>query len=136
MAASRLPVPLGRRRGERIFGHEIFVWAEKDVKTLHQFRKELAHQMIMNIYMKEEDKAEERDLRKRAIAHELTWAAAHARAWKRGKWDLASKAPHQQYICKSKECHNQTRYYCTCHTGYWMCKKCFAKHLISVAREG
>ena len=110
------------------------VWSKSNEQapTLHQFRKQLAFALINNKYIKRDEEEKRVSTRSSKKSHEFRTCPNHARKFEHGKWDLSAKAKYQQHVCKSANCHKQTRTYCSCCPGQWMCKACFHNHLEEV----
>ena len=110
-----------------------FLWKNEKGKTLLQFRKMLAKALIFNTYLvSEEEKEKAAQLlhnKRRKVNHTLETAPQHARKFDRTEWVCDNKWPFQQYRC-STHCGKQTRTYCSCDVGVWLCKDCHLKHVI------
>ena len=111
-----------------------FVWdSDENIPTLLQFRKTLALLLINNDYLKREDqKTTRKSNRKRQREHCLSIAPPHASKFSGGRWKKTAKARYQQYVCRGLGCRKQTRTYCACDVGIWLCKDCHLKHVLEV----
>ena len=113
-----------------------FVWEDKKILTLHEFRRKLALELINNEWIYSEESSARKKRAKRTSAnateliHELHSAPPHAKKFLRKKWDLSCKSKYQQYTCGMPGCIIKTRTYCACNVGHWICKSCHPKHIV------
>ena len=110
------------------------VWSRSNetTPTLHQFRKQLAFALINNKYIVRDEEEQRVPTRIGKQSHIHRTCPSYARKFEHGKWDLTSKSKYQQHICRQPDCNRQTRTYCSCCPGHWICKQCFPKHLEEV----
>lgn len=109
-----------------------FVWKDKDEVTFLQFRRRLAKALVMNQYLEKEEQEAQRSKR-RKTRHEYCTAPTHAKKFSGGKWIRTNKHPYQQYWCRWPGCKKQTRNYCACYVGEWLCKAHYSTHVLEVA---
>ena len=122
-----------------------FVWTKSDSKkskktTFHQFRKELAQELLCNTYISSMDtKFELQEVRreskrlKRAAEHELMTAPKRAKKYLgNAKWDFSATEEYPQRLCTGFNCKKRIRTYCSCSVGIWLCLSCHHKHCRSV----
>ena len=119
-----------------------FVWPPSSttptVMTHHEFHRKLSIALIHNEYLLNESAVEtppKRVKRSRQVFHEdmhiLQSAPVHAKKYFNRKWDLSATSRYQQYTCTMKGCSKQTRFFCKCSPGVWICRECHPVHITS-----
>ena len=117
-----------------------FVWKGKEKMTLHKFRKELALALIYNEEVIEELGEGESQAKKKkkrifeAREHVLMTAPVRACEYAHGTWKKHPRLDYPNLTCKSTNCKNRVRTYCSCHPGHWLCTGCWGNHRESVGR--
>lgn len=109
-----------------------FVWKDrKHLKTLHQFRRDLAEQLINNDhYRRERPGSVVRESRrlKRTREHTLCTAPPGAKRFKGAdQWEFGA-TKYNQLTCTTTCCPRRVRTYCSCSPGVWLCQNCHENH--------
>lgn len=110
-----------------------FVWSKKEVPTLLDFRRALAHALIFNELLQQEQHGDQKRKSRCKRVHTICTAPTHARRFKNGKWKKSAKAKYQQYTCRGLGCKKKCRTYCSCTVGHWLCKSCHMDHVVEEA---
>ena len=117
-----------------------FVWQGKQQMTLHKFRKELALALIYNeeiLKQLGEGESEAKRKKRRVFdprEHLLMTAPVRACEYAHGTWKKHPKLDYPNLTCKTSNCKNRVRTYCSCHPGFWLCTGCWGNHRESVGR--
>ena len=116
-----------------------FIWNKRTKKnpTLHQFRKQLAYQMIENKWRKVErgEITVRRKSKRIKITQSHTLESALVGAKKYfgdGKWYFSTTTKYPQFTCTQQNCKTRVRSFCSCSIGRWLCKTCHLEHCRSV----
>ena len=113
-------------------------WVQK--MTLHKFRKELALALIYNDEIMEqlgEGESESKRKKRRVFdsrEHLLMTAPVGACEFAHNTWKKHPRLDYPNLTCKSSNCKNRVRTYCSCHPGHWLCTGCWGNHRESVGR--
>ena len=101
---------------------------EKEMPTLHQFRKRLAFALIENesLICTQAEAIQTRS--KKEQKHQKKTAPHHAKIFTYGRWDCTAKYKYQQHRCRGRGCKKMVRTYCACFPGVWLCDSCLGDH--------
>jgi len=98
-----------------------------------EYRRKLAWEMMNNTIGLEvggQQTEVGRNLRRRSVEHQLVKLEKHRGAWNGAQKKFKKvKSQYQQQSCRNfTECRKQTRTYCKCSKGMFLCVQCFADH--------
>ncbi len=114
-----------------ILKHFIFNEDPNTLPKLLAFRRELAWQMINNVFLRDTNHiAVSEEAASTHNIHEYAVTPHRAKYFNGQVWVLGAKQKYQQYQCSWPGCKQHCCHYCVCNPSVWLCSNCHIKHCI------